>query len=109
MAICQDCGQDMIGAPTCTAEVLLIRGMRHRRARWRPPRARPDRACGDCGVAPGGVHHLGCDLEDCPACGRQLITCGCGDDPDGEETDVRARAEADVCMTYRRTLRAWAR
>jgi len=33
--------------------------------------------CGDCGVAVGGWHHPGCDLAECPACGGQLITCGC--------------------------------
>jgi hypothetical protein len=33
------------------------------------------RACGDCGVPRGQVHVLGCDMERCPACGRQLITC----------------------------------
>ncbi|MGI4943964.1 MAG: hypothetical protein ACRYHQ_25970, partial [Janthinobacterium lividum] len=33
--------------------------------------------CGDCGVIRGGLHHLGCDVERCPRCGDQLITCEC--------------------------------
>ena len=37
-----------------------------------------DRRCGDCGVAPGGTHHLGCGVERC-YCGEQAISCGCGD------------------------------
>src|SRR5690348_9446001 len=33
--------------------------------------------CDDCGVARGAVHKLGCDLEPCPRCGGQAITCDC--------------------------------
>jgi hypothetical protein len=31
--------------------------------------------CYDCGAAPGQLHELGCDVECCPYCGRQLLTC----------------------------------
>ncbi len=40
--------------------------------------------CHDCGVAPGKHHHPGCDMEQCPKCGGQLISCGCLDDEDDE-------------------------
>ena len=33
--------------------------------------------CHDCNVAPGGYHHPGCDMERCPRCGGQLISCDC--------------------------------
>lgn len=33
--------------------------------------------CGDCGVQEGELHHLGCDMERCPFCGLQLISCDC--------------------------------
>ena len=41
--------------------------------------------CGDCGCPAGTYHHPGCDMESCPKCGGQLISCGCladGDDFD---------------------------
>ena len=34
--------------------------------------------CGDCGAKYKNYHHLGCDLERCPACKGQLISCICG-------------------------------
>jgi hypothetical protein len=36
-----------------------------------------DHQCHDCGVPQGALHEPGCDMERCPVCGGQLITCGC--------------------------------
>ena len=33
--------------------------------------------CHDCGAKPGEYHHPGCDMERCPVCHAQLITCNC--------------------------------
>jgi hypothetical protein len=33
--------------------------------------------CGDCAVKKGMYHTEGCDNEECPACGGQVISCGC--------------------------------
>ena len=33
--------------------------------------------CGDCQALEGEYHELGCDLERCPFCGGQLISCDC--------------------------------
>ena len=33
--------------------------------------------CHCCGVKEGQIHHYECDMERCPFCGLQLITCGC--------------------------------
>ncbi len=36
-------------------------------------------ACRDCGVVKGQFHVPNCDVEQCPKCGGQLISCDCGD------------------------------
>ncbi len=33
--------------------------------------------CDDCGRPKGKLHACGCDIERCPRCGMQLITCDC--------------------------------
>ena len=33
--------------------------------------------CHDCGVFYGMPHKDNCDMERCPSCGLQLISCGC--------------------------------
>jgi hypothetical protein len=36
-----------------------------------------DRSCGDCGAQEGMLHAPGCDMERCPFCGGQLMSCEC--------------------------------
>ncbi len=72
-------------ADGCTLPSVTIDGTDYARHLWRgmPRRFRdglPPARCGDCATQPGHLHHLGCDLERCPRCGRQLISCGCLDD-----------------------------
>ena len=33
--------------------------------------------CHDCHCKEGELHEYGCDMERCPFCGGQLISCGC--------------------------------
>lgn len=89
MAACVWCEQEMTTAASCRAEVLHLHGKPIRMIRWgheRGWRGASER-CGDCGVEPDGFHHLGCDLQECPRCGRQMLSCGCRFDEDPPEDD----------------------
>lgn len=94
MAVCRDCNQEMRTAATCTVDVLIMRGERFERDRVGQPLG-PNGRCGDCGVQRGGFHHFGCDLEECPRCRWQLLSCGC---PlvDGETEALMTVAEGVV-------------
>jgi hypothetical protein len=54
-----------------------IEGLAYDRVRWEKPPGWELSECGDCFVLPGQLHTPGCDLEPCPRCDRQWITCDC--------------------------------
>jgi hypothetical protein len=35
------------------------------------------KTCHDCGCSKGQLHTMGCSVERCPRCGKQLISCDC--------------------------------
>lgn len=78
MSKCQDCKKEMLTASSCKKEFkyLEIDGKIYLRNTGYFDDG--DR-CGDCGIinAPGNIHHWGCDMERCPKCEGQLISCGC--------------------------------
>jgi hypothetical protein len=50
---------------------------------------RERRNCPDCDAEPGAFHVLGCDVEQCPYCGGQLISCDCRAQEHGPPLDDR--------------------
>lgn len=81
MVRCPDCNQEPPGVATCGRRDIDLRGERYRRVRFGEEHGRRHlteaSTCRDCGVHPGGLHHLGCELETCPRCRAHLGACGC--------------------------------
>lgn len=97
MAVCEVCNREMLEAAGCVGlPIELADGTKL------PPipfgategDGIAGDTCGDCGAHWGGFHHPGCDLERCPKCGGQLISCPCQGDDDEAEQSTKAPAEA---------------
>ena len=75
---CVDCGRTMFQCDCCTKGYLKISHNYYKRI---PSSSSLGKGrCHDCGVKAGYVHHYGCDMERCPKCGDQLISCDCNHD-----------------------------
>jgi hypothetical protein len=51
---------------------------------------RTDRRCPDCDCDVGEFHLLGCDVEVCPRCNGQAISCDCAEKEDNENKTARS-------------------
>ena len=77
-APCRACGQRMLKADGCTWTHVRCGNRYYRRIKYgEDGMAHGDARCHDCGAKLGHYHHVGCDAERCPVCGRQLISCDC--------------------------------
>jgi hypothetical protein len=78
MAICEDCRQEMLKAESCSKKTIEFEGEKYQRD---TNYYDVNKRCHDCGIVnqKGNVHHFGCDIERCPKCENQLLSCGCWD------------------------------
>jgi hypothetical protein len=73
MAVCGACNKEMTDGVSCVSvPFTLDDGQEHEPVPYDGPEK-----CHDCSTPAGGFHHPGCDMEGCPKCGGQLISCGC--------------------------------
>ena len=83
MTACPRCMREMLASVSCNPDPFIIGGEVFEPLPWsnerRFGRAPANFACRDCGTPPGGIHHHGCDVEECPVCHGQAITCGCAE------------------------------
>ncbi len=76
MVECKACNQDMSKVDSCNKKFVNISGKKYLRDTTEYDIG--DR-CHDCGIKNhnGNIHHNGCDMERCPKCKGQLISCDC--------------------------------
>lgn len=79
MAICKWCNQEMRDSKTitCRANNAIEYADGTRSASTSYHFDEKDGRCHDCNIEHGGKHHPGCDVERCPKCEGQLISCNC--------------------------------
>ena len=82
MAVCKFCNREMLETDGCDCDPIPYAGGEslprvpygsEKRADWSVCGER----CPDCNAKLGQPHHWGCDVEECPRCHHQLITCAC--------------------------------
>ncbi len=82
MAICKYCGREMLTASGCKMKYFVgrsagkkgyVRRIKAGEDGW----IEPGHSCDDCGAKYGFYHHPGCDIERCPVCGGQALSCEC--------------------------------
>jgi predicted Zn-ribbon and HTH transcriptional regulator len=83
MARCPDCKGEMDESKkgcvdSCIVKQISIGGKVYKR---NTTQFDNNKRCHDCGIKnkKGHVHHFGCDMERCPKCKGQIISCDCED------------------------------
>lgn len=81
-ATCPSCQKEMNPGNGCEAKHLHVENGEEDYSLDRTPYFPmlihgKDTVCHDCNVSSGQIHHPNCDMEKCPMCGGQLISCDC--------------------------------
>jgi len=82
-ALCNDCKRGMYESDGCRMFAIpmkdgsLVKPIKYGEEQERAAFAEGNPRCHDCGAKKGHFHHPGCDVEECPECGGQLIGCEC--------------------------------
>lgn len=104
MAVCRWCEREMTTALSCGVDAMHRDGVRIPMIPWGeefPRWSSSHERCGDCGVAPGGFHHPGCDVQRCATCCGQMLSCGCEFDEDETLGEVFIDADGDLGEVWR--------
>lgn len=80
MAICGFCEKDMLEVDDCSWNRIVEYPDGEKLPASTEHFDEESGRCHDCNVKHGNYHHPGCDVERCPRCGGQLISCGCLDE-----------------------------
>lgn len=90
-AVCDSCGQEMKPGGGCT--VTKYDDFKDQISRDRVPYpADEEKPCHDCNCGPGKLHHPGCDMERCPKCSGQSLSCDCSvfSEENGDDSEASA-------------------
>ncbi len=75
--ICNHCFEDMKVVDNCAVNTIIEFPDGTKIPTSTEHFNEPSGRCHDCGIKHGYSHHPGCDVEHCPKCKGQLISCGC--------------------------------
>ncbi|MGE5381428.1 MAG: hypothetical protein ACM3NT_10235 [Methylocystaceae bacterium] len=77
MSICEVCGKDRSTSSSCIKLLVQLNGRDYEPIPWGKGKNEIKDKCPGCGVSKDGYHHPGCDYEQCPCCGKTIISCNC--------------------------------